>query len=241
MELDSAAVHHVLVEKQIDALHHANTVQTSCLFLQHGRLLSRGAAEDRGVTQTPQRSDSLDKRYGIWNDIFLDSVDIHHRASSRNLYGPVLFRFSIDLLLDVGAPTIWITRMNPTDWKDGDRAEDRYYSSVEQFSAEYSKGDFRSMLMLRHVGGVVPLRPHLRDILVDGPGLWNDGEDLYSHTVGALRLSAWQGGDAKVQISKRECSSLCKCNAQYNALLSKARNSDAYQELERLFVFGSDA
>ena len=224
------------MDKGIDTLHHANTVQTACLFLQHGRLLSRGTVVDRGLLQTPQISDALDQRFGIWNDVFLDSVDIHKRASQRNLYGPVLFCFALDLLLEPGNPTVWISQKNPTDWKEWEEPGDRYFSSVEQFAEKYSKGDFGSMFMFRHVGGILSLKPHLRDIVVDGPTLRDDGVDLYSHTLGALRLAAWQGGLGRVEIRRRECSSSCKCAAQYEALMKEEDQGN----LKRLFVFGGD-
>jgi hypothetical protein len=182
MELESFAVCQVLIDKGIDTLHHANTVQTACLFLQNGRLLSRGTVEDRGLAQTPQRSDDLDKRYAIWNDIFLDSVDIHERAKARNLYGPVLFRFRLDLLLEPEIPTVWITRKNPTEWREGEKPEDRFFTSVTEFANKYSKGDFGSMFMLRHAGGVLRLERHLKDIVLDEPTMRDDEADLYSHT-----------------------------------------------------------
>jgi hypothetical protein len=242
MELDATSVHQALLAKGIDGLHHANTLQTSCLFLQHGRLLSRGAVEDRGLIQTPQRSDDLDKRYSIWHDVFLDSVDIHERASKRNLYGPVLLRFSLDLLLDEQIRSVWITRKNSTEWRDHDKVEDRYFISVDEFFQKYSKGDFGSMFMLRHNGGCLRLHPYLKNIVLDAPAISDGDLDLYSHSVGALRLSAWQGGLEEVEILKRKCSNYCKCASEYDALLQKAIATKDERELTKLFVFGgSDA
>lgn len=238
MELDSTSVHRVLVDKGIDSLHHANTLQTSCLFLQRGRLLSRGSAEEMGLIQTPQRSDDLDKRYAIWHDVFLDSVDIHERASRRNLYGPVLFRFELEVLLDAQIRSIWITRKNPTDWRDHDKREDRYFSSVDEFAQRYSKGDFGSMFMLRHNGGSLKLSPYLKDIVLDAPDISDDDVELYSHSVGALRLSAWQGGLRNLAIVRRKCLRFCKCTSEYDTLLQNAIAKNDERELTKLFVFG---
>lgn len=242
MELQSASVHRALREKGIDSLNHANTLQTSCLFLQHGKLLSRGAVKDRDLIQTAQHSDDLDKRYAIWHDVFLDSVDIHERGRARNVYGPVLFRFQLDLLLDEQIPNIWITRKNPTQWSVNDRAEDRYFTSVSEFSEHYSKGDFNSMFMLRNTGGTLKLIPYLKDIVLDAPKMSMGEVDLYSHSVGALRLSAWQGGLTELEIVKRTCSRYCKCTDQYGALRQKAVATRDDRELIKLFIFaGSDA
>ena len=238
MELDSTSVYQVLIEKGIEALHHANTLQTSCLFLQHGKLLSRGAVEDRSLIQTPQRSDDLDKKYAIWHDIFLDGVDIHERGNTLNQYGPVLFRFGLDLLRDEQIRTILITRKNPTKWSGHDKTEDRYFTSVGEFAEKYSKGDFCSMFMLRHAGGSFRLSPYLKDIVLDAPTL-NVGElDLYSHSVGALRLSAWQGGLTELDIVKRKCSMPCNCTTEYDTLYRNAVATSGKRELTKLFEFG---
>lgn len=238
MELDSTSVHRALIDKGIEALHHGNTLQTSCLFLLHGRLLSRGAVEDRGLIQTPQYSDDQDKRYAIWHDLFLDSVDIHERANKRNLYGPVLFRFRVDLLLDKAIPAVWITRKNPTQWRQDDRLEDRYFSSVGEFAERYSKGDFGSIFILRSTGGSLKLGPYLRDIVIDAPEMNRSELNLFSHSVGALRFAAWQGGLKDVEIVKRDCSRFCQCMSEYDALLQNGKATKNYGELEKLFAFG---
>ncbi len=243
MELDSKSVMDVLRKLDIDTLHHANTIQTSCVFLQHGRLLSRGTVDEKGIEQTPQKSDGLDRRYGIWYDIFLDSVDIHARASSRNFYGPVLFRFNLDLLGEDWLPSVWITKKNPTEWKDGESAADRYYSSVEEFKAGYKKGSFASMFMLRHVGGLLRLTPHLRDIVLDDPQWDYQDTDVYSQAVGALRASAWQGGLKSLDILKRQCPDACKCKKQYSDVLSDAEAKKKYgkQTAKQFFFMADDA
>lgn len=241
MELNSKEVLKVLTAKGIDTLHHANTVQTSCLFLQHGRVLSRGTVDERHWNQTSQKSDDLDKKFGIWYDIFLDSVDIHDRAKRRNLYGPVLFRFSLDLLNEDWLPSIWITKKNPTKWVDGEPASDRYYSSIYELSNGYQKGNFDSMFMLRHAGGVLRLLPHLKDIVLDDPNWEHSGIDIYAQTVGALRASAWQGGIREIDIVKRECKKDCNCTNQYNEVLKTfAEKKAGATQTGKLFFFMSD-
>lgn len=243
MELNSRTVFDVLKSKGIDTFHHANTVQTACVFLQHGRLLSRGTVDERGIEQTAQKSDDIDRKYGIWYDIFLDSVDIHERAKSRNFYGPVLFRFRLELLLEDWLPSIWITKKNPTDWKDGESHSDRYFQSVEEFDNTYRKGNFGSMFMLRHAGGVLRLQPHLMDVVVDDPA-WEYGDiDVYSQTVGALNASAWQGGLKDLIVIKRTCPPECKCHLHYQSILKDeaARKKYGAQTTKLFFFMAADA
>jgi hypothetical protein len=242
MELDSREVYKVLHARNLKTLYHANTVQTACLFLQQGRLLSRGTVDERHLSQTPQMSDAIDTKYGIWYDIFLDSVDIHERSRNRNFYGPVSFRFNLEVLNEDWLPSLWITKKNPTKWIDGEPASERYYTTVEEFSRNYTSGDFGSMFMLRHVGGVLRLMPHLKELVVDDPGWSYEGLDVYTQTVGALRASAWQGDIRDLKIVKRECTEKCKCSDYYTkASLSLCKQNGSTAQNGKLFFFGSAA
>ena len=110
MDLSIGKVRGILESKGIEFLHHANTVLTSAYFLQRGHLLSRGTVEKSGASQTPQKSDELDKKYSLWYDVFTDGVDIHHRAKRKNEYGPVLFELTLDALTSINGGRIWITK-----------------------------------------------------------------------------------------------------------------------------------
>src|SRR5690348_7841844 len=142
MQLNPRDVLEVLRQKGVQRFYHANTVRSSLTFLQAGGLLSRGTVEDCGLDQTPQSTDDLDKRFGIWHDIFIDGVDIHSRSSNCNAYGPVLFELNLRLFESDALPALWITRDNPCRWEDGDSDQERYYLSVDEFQAEYNFGDF---------------------------------------------------------------------------------------------------
>ena len=50
MELSARKVHEILRGKGVERLHHANSVITACQFLRRGALLSRGRAEQRGLS-----------------------------------------------------------------------------------------------------------------------------------------------------------------------------------------------
>src|SRR5580658_8730659 len=89
-------VREIIHAKGVTEVHHANSVATTCQFLRNRTLISRGSIERKGLYQTPQVSDELDRRHGIWFDVFVDSVDIHARAGRQNVYGPALLVFDID-------------------------------------------------------------------------------------------------------------------------------------------------
>jgi hypothetical protein len=116
MEIPSKHVYEALRDVGVTSLYHANSVVTATQFLRHNALLSRGTVERNGWIQTPQQSDSQDKRYGIWFDVFMDSVDIHNRARRANAYGPVLFEFDLEIIQRTYTGRIWVTKLNPTKW-----------------------------------------------------------------------------------------------------------------------------
>ena len=221
MELNAKALLQVLKEKGVDTLYHANTVQTACAFLHQGHLMARGIVDERGLAQTPQQTDDLDKRYGIWYDLFLDGVDIHDRTRRRNYYGPVLFEFDIGLLSQDWLPSLWVTKSNPQNWKDEDKAADRWFATVDEFSTNYQKGNFDKMFVLRHVGGLLRLQPFLRKIVIDNPNQTIRGVDAYSQAVGALRASARVAGLADTHIEARVCRDGCKCVELYDEMYAQ--------------------
>lgn len=50
-------IKHILLEKGVTHLYHANTVATACTFIENNGLLSRGAVDDLGLYQTSQATD----------------------------------------------------------------------------------------------------------------------------------------------------------------------------------------
>jgi hypothetical protein len=209
-----ADVREILLANGVKGLHHANSVATTCQFLRHGSLISRGSIQRKGLYQTPQNSDELDQRHGIWFDLFVDSVDIHARANRANAYGPALLVFSVDLLVRMLPGQVWVTKLNPTKW-DGRPAEDHWFMSKDSLTNGYIHGQFDQMIVLRHCGGEISLLPHLREIVLDDPRLRVDELDFYSASYGALRLALFQGG-IDVPIRRRECRNRCVCTAWYN-------------------------
>jgi hypothetical protein len=204
----------VLVDKGVTSLYHANSVQTACHFLRAKALLSRGSVERLGLIQTGQTSDQTDKRHSVWFDVFADSVDIHDRARTRNLYGPVLFVLDIDLLERTYTGRVWVTKLNPTKWK-GKKRNERWFQSRNDLETNFIYGEFNHMIVFRHCGGAIPFGPYLRKVVLDDPEIKNrDGVDLFSAGHGALSL-ALADADLDIPISKRRCRAQCQCTARY--------------------------
>jgi hypothetical protein len=147
IDLNPEIIYDILSAKGISNLHHANTVLTSCTFFEKGNLLSREYIEMNNLKQTAQYTDDKDKKYGIFNDIFMDTIDIHDRASGKNHYGPILFVFPLSILKRPEIHFIRITKKNPSKWNENVALEDRFYTSEEEFKSNYTKGDFDSMII----------------------------------------------------------------------------------------------
>lgn len=201
----------VLLKRGVQKLYHANTVATSITFLSNGGLLSRGAVEERQLFQTFQNSDSTDKEYGIWNDIFFDSVDIHERAKNVNQYGPVTFVYSIDLLDDLQGKTVKITKDNPVYW-DGTSEDDRYFTNLAELLFQYQKGSFGQHLTICDMCNPLPFLPHLKEIILDDPMI-SDNALFICAKRGLSELIREVG--LGVPLTIRNCSSDCKCYEKY--------------------------
>ena len=215
MEIPSKLVCEILKEKGISQIFHANSILTSCLFLQNQKLLSRGNVKQKGLYQTPQDSDKIDRKYGIWHDIFLDTVDIHRRANARNQYGPVTFVFDINVLIKNYTGKIWITKLNPTKWA-GKKKHERWFQNADDLRENLVIGNFDHMIVLRHCGGELPFKKYLSSILIDNPNqrVNQSVVDIFSQSVGALKL-AKHIGQINVPLKQRKCNTFCKCKDQY--------------------------
>jgi hypothetical protein len=171
MEILSKRVYEILKDKGVSSIHHANSVITSCQFLRNQALMSRGTIDRLDLFQTTQKSDKADRNYGIWFDIFADSVDIHKRASRANAYGPVLFELDIDIIEDAYTGRVWVTKVNPTKWSGKRKHEQRWFTSPTDLEDNFSYGTFDQMIVFRHCGGEYPIKNHLNKLILDDPEL----------------------------------------------------------------------
>lgn len=218
MEMPSKRVYEILKDKGVSSLHHANSVITSCQFLRKGSLMSRGTVDRLGLFQTSQKSDRIDKNYGIWFDVFADSVDIHKRASRANAYGPVLFELDLAIIKNAYTGRVWVTKCNPTKWSRIINHEKRWFTSAQDLEENFSYGTFDQMIVFRHCGGELPIGDHLKKIILDDPRFETEKYeiDYFSMAYGALKLATTEGG-IKTPIEKRECVAGCSCLDDYNS------------------------
>jgi hypothetical protein len=218
LNLESEKILKILKLKGVKYLCHANTVTTAAAYLKNGKLLSRESVSKSGDYQTVQKSDEIDKKQGIFDYIFLDTVDIHNRARRRNEYGPVLFVFKLDLLSDSKFKKVRITKTNPIHW-DGRESEDkRYYISSEDLENGFRFGDFDASLMFEDIQGL-PLKDYLIGLILDDPKIKVNGLDLTENAENVLKAS-WKSGplkNIKLDVVKRKCTKAnCKCHWNYS-------------------------
>jgi hypothetical protein len=200
-------------------LYHANSITTSCTFLEQGGLLSRYFVENHNLSQTPQDSDYIDKRYGIWDRIFIDHVDIHYRAGPRkgpNQYGPVLFVFDLNLLLELPTGSeVGVTKMNPVNWVDNQSYNERWFESVDELRGNISFGDFTKMLVIQAPAEKIAFPNNQAEIFLDDPRRRvSSGEDAYVCAENRLRTAA-RSGNIAVSIVRHECHRACSCIEKY--------------------------
>jgi len=214
-ELDARQVHAKLKAADISFLYHANTVRTVCTFLRDGHLLSRGTLDERGLTQTPQYTDQDDKDLSIWYDVFLDTVDIQASLGRANLYGPVLLGFDVDLLLEDWLTAVWITKSNPANWKKQEVTYAERYFSSDELGESYdptARGAFANHIVLRNIGGVLRLKPYLKQFILDDPKrAWPDYErfDLLSMAWGGMTNAARAADMLPLEgVQLRDCEAL---------------------------------
>lgn len=201
----------ILLDKNIEFLYHANTVATACTFLRAGGLLSRGTVVDLGLEQTSQETDETDKMFDVFYDIFFDSDDIHRRAKKINLYGPVLFVYSIDLLDDLPDNIVGITRVNPKYWNSEMTDSDKYFQSPEELSLQYFKGVLTQHFTIRHWNTPLSFH-HLIKIVLDNPKIGNTTY-FEKACVEIERLTKTQFPESLFEI--RCCDPECHCEGQY--------------------------
>lgn len=211
---------------------HANTVRTSCTLIHQGGLLSRGEIETRKLPMTSQTSDNLDKLFDVWNDIFLDIIDLHGYFPRQNLYGPVCFKISSEFLLDEYLPNICITKDNPIYWKQGMPDTEKYYLSVSEYVSEFDEnmrnGTIQTkMFTIRNTAQCIPFKEYLAEIILDNPTVKVEGVDLFSAAQKALANSLNETG-ININILKLRSCNNCYCKTNYS-------NDFSDTELERLF------
>lgn len=207
-------VYDTLVARGVRHLHHANSVRTSLSQLRLGGLASRRAVDVHRLPQTSQITDDLDRKYGIWGDIFMDTVDIHERASDRNKYGPVLFVLNVEMLRNLSpSARVLITRVNPSKWGQTSTDAERYFLTSADLKGGLSIGDFNQMLVIRTDNGILPFMTYLEAIVLDEPRLTSGQSAEFLAAADALNTSAAAAG-LQIRVTQRLCHP-CGCISSY--------------------------
>lgn len=201
-------VKEILVQSGVNYLYHVNTIATSLSYIRSGGLLSRQTADDMGLPQTPQSTDETDKEFGVYNDIFFDSVDIHQRAGKANHYGPLMFVYSIDVLDTLEEYDICITKSNPMFWNKNMSYEDKYFTNSENLFFEFARGNFSQHITIRNISTPLSFE-YLIEIVIENPG--DEYSEYLDRATEALK-NAWP----EVPIIVRGCPNTCRCIATYS-------------------------
>ena len=112
---------------------------TSLGFILNKKLFSRKYGEDNFIPQTRQRSDSKDKKQGIYNDIFFDNSDIGEDKICA--YGPITFVFSAKEIFD-SSKEVKVTNENPYN-DNVKNYENMYFSGLLEIKKEMNEGEYR--------------------------------------------------------------------------------------------------
>lgn len=215
MKLDNILLHELFLEKGITILHHANTVSTSISFIEANGLVSRGGIEHHGLYQTPQGSDNADKTYDVWNDIFIDTVDMHGYFPRQNIYGPISFKISTDFLLSEGLD-VWVTKNNPQYWNATMTMEQKYFLSVEELRDTWDNYERqRKMVTIKNIMNPI-LFNYLKQVIVDDPQVITQGYHLFNEAVVALKHTLGDNTTLKNKfLTRPTCSGACYCRSNY--------------------------
>ena len=228
MKLDNQALYELLVHKGVNSFNHANSVATSITYIENGGLLARGDIERLGLFQTKQASDAADNEFGVWSDIFIDTVDLHGFFPRQNIYGPVLFKFKIDFLLE-SKLDVWVTKNNPIYWSASTSIEERYFSSVEELSEKWNQFETQRKMFTIRNPGIPVLFDSLESIILDRPGvLIHKTIDLENEALSALSNALKKHPVLMNPVSIRTCAN-CFCEDNYLKQVSPT-------ELSKLFL-----
>jgi hypothetical protein len=229
VRLNNKELYDFFLSKNILALYHANTVSTSITYFEQNGLLSRGAVENNGLLQTTQNTDTSDKILNVWNDVFIDTTDLHTFFSRQNHYGPILFEFDLNLLQNENYE-IWITKDNPKYWNADYTDQQKYFQSVKELNDDWNKYALqKKMITIRNNSDPI-LFQYVRRVIVDDPRVILNPENthLFNEAFNKIKAVINDTHILKGKFITRNCTN-CYCRDNY---LNEVRSKD----LKRLFL-----
>lgn len=225
--ISSKALYKILKEKDVEFLYHANTVSTSLTFINQLALLSRHQIEKENLLQSVQKSDTIDKKYDVWDHVYLDGTDHHVKYSRANFYGPVIFRMKLDMLTAPSLSKVFIMKSNPITWNDRTTLENKFYIDIDDVNRDYLSGkklDSQIMFTFRKPEKTIKLKSFLHSIGIDEPNIilkLNSGNISTGNYVRNIIQDALNNNGLKhIPLLKRHAKSIawCRCQIQYNLM-----------------------
>lgn len=227
MKIDNVELHQFIKGKGITHFYHANSVSTAITYINARGLLSRGDVTNKGLFQTAQKSDREDKVFDVWFDVFIDTADLHGHFPRQNLYGPVVFKFNADFLLDSDLD-IWITKDNPMYWSNSMKSKDKYFLDVSELEQLWNEIERQKIMFTIRKPNEAILFESLEEIIVDDPEMdIQDNISLHSESNKALFIAAGTIPGLVNKINIRQCG-FCYCKDNYTTM--------SEYELAKLFL-----
>lgn len=226
MKVDNIKLHSLLMEKQIHYFHHANTISTAITFIEENGLMSRGCVERGALIQTYQSSDEDDKKFDVWDDVFIDIVDLHGHFPRQNLYGPVLFKLSIDFLLEDNLD-VWVTKNNPIYWNSETNYDDKYFADINEIEPTWDSYPIQQRMFTIRKPGRPVLFDYLEEIIIDDPKVKAGDLIFIEEAIAALERATKTKPVIQDKMTLRNCSN-CYCHSNYLKQVSVV-------DLKRLF------
>lgn len=228
MKINNLRLHQFLTEENITHFYHANSLATASSFIEENGLLSRGCVEERGLFQTTQSSDEMDKKHDVWGDIFIDTVDLHGYFPRQNLYGPVLFKFTTDFLLK-NEVDIWVTKDNPIYWNESTTNEQKYFQGIDELIQRWDEFDRQKKMFTIRKPGTPMLFESLEEIILDDPkvNIYNEISP-FCEAKDILHNLTNNNPELRRLVVQRECSR-CFCHDNY-------LNQIPTEQIARLFL-----
>lgn len=209
-----------LKSKNIKYLYFACTVKTACTFINRGKLMSKYKLSLNKAEFSKNGNIENDKAAGLWNKIIFNFCDLHGYFIRQNKLGPVCFVLDVDFLTEVHQNDLMITQKNPLHWKKGLKKSDFYFSSITDFSNQFSSLNekrkiHKNMVLIRDKKTKIPLDKYLVEIILDKPG---DRYLLFTKAKKAL-LNAIESANLKnVSFKIRKCKNFCYCQSNYTEM-----------------------
>jgi len=228
--ISPAEMHDFLKSKGVEYLYFSTTVKNACSMIRSDSLLSLRLLSLNELPMTSVDNELSYKQSNMWNKVPLYLYNLHGYFTRQNRNGPVSLKISVDLLLDIHARDLSVSKRNPLNWKSNLTKNDISYSSVEEFSKTFDtlykeRKIHKTIFLIRDKKSQISLSKYLCEISLD---YLHDRHLLYKKSENALKEALNQSNLSHIPLKTLKCNSFCFCRSNYNEMTR--------QELENLFL-----